>query len=76
MLFISLKNILNTNNTFICKNHLKNYILYELEYIFNDNSSSLANYKLLMSDISLIQNVNNKLLHEELNYNKEELKKC
>jgi hypothetical protein len=47
---------------------LKNYVLYELELLFNVVASSLEKHKLPMHDECLLSEIKNKLLREELNY--------
>ena len=47
---------------------LKNYVLYELELLFNVAASSLEKHKLPMHDGRLLSEIKNKLLREELNY--------
>ena len=49
-------------------------MLYELEKLLNLNSSSLKNFNLPLPTGSLIDDLNNKLLREELNYNANKLK--
>ncbi|KAI9390636.1 hypothetical protein POPTR_008G203701v4 [Populus trichocarpa] len=47
---------------------LKNYVLYELELLFNVAGTSLEKHKLPMPDGRLLSEIKNKLLREELNY--------
>ena len=49
-------------------------MLYELEKLLNINSSSLKNFNLPLPTGSLIEDLNNKLLREELNYDINKLK--
>lgn len=66
--------VLNVPKTMILDKHLKNYILLELEKYFNKYSTSLSEYNLPLADISLLCNINNRLLLKELNYKTHELK--
>jgi hypothetical protein len=47
---------------------LKNYVLYELELLFNVAGTSLEKHKLPMPDGRLLSEIKTKLLREELNY--------
>ena len=47
---------------------LKNYVLYELELLFNVVASSLKKHKLPMFDGHLLSEIRDKLLRKELNY--------
>ena len=58
----------------IPENELYNFVLYELEKLLNLNSSSLSHYNLPLPTGSLIEDLNNNLLREELNYDKYQLK--
>uniref|UniRef100_A0A6N2LSJ9 ATP-dependent DNA helicase n=1 Tax=Salix viminalis TaxID=40686 RepID=A0A6N2LSJ9_SALVM len=51
-----------------------NYVLYELELLFNASSTSLEKYKLPMPNARLLAEIRNKLLREELNYDIVDLK--
>ncbi|KAJ6935238.1 DNA helicase [Populus alba x Populus x berolinensis] len=53
---------------------LKNYVLYELEQLFNASGTSLEDHKLPMPNGRLMDEVRNKLLREELNYDLAELR--
>ena len=53
---------------------LKNYVLYELEQLFNASATTLQDHNLSMSDGQLLKEITNKLLREELNYDLIELK--
>ncbi|XP_048422055.1 uncharacterized protein LOC103957413 isoform X1 [Pyrus x bretschneideri] len=59
----------------IPQDELKNSVLFELELLFNNASSSLAKYHLPMPDAKKMLEIKNKLLREELNYDCEELSK-
>ena len=59
----------------IPQDELKNSVLFELELLFNNASSSLAKYHLPMPDARKMLEIKNKLLREELNYDCEELSK-
>ncbi|XP_034903514.2 uncharacterized protein [Populus alba] len=52
---------------------LKNYVLYELELLFNFAGTSLEKQKLSMPDGRLLSEIKNKLLREELNYDTADL---
>ena len=66
--------IFNSLNFQILEIELYNYVLYELEKLLNLNSMTLANFNLTLPTGSLINDLNNKLLREELNYDVEKLK--
>ncbi|XP_073265278.1 uncharacterized protein [Populus alba] len=54
---------------------LKNYVLYELEQLFNASGTSLEDHKLSNAEYGrLMDEVRNKLLREELNYDLAELR--
>ncbi|CAN6678727.1 unnamed protein product [Malus baccata var. baccata] len=59
----------------IPQDELKNSVLFELELLFNNASSSLAKYHLPMPDARKMLEIKNKLLREELNYDSEQLSK-
>ena len=69
-----IKKLFNNQNFQIPENELYNYILYELEKLLNLNSSSLKNFNLPLPTGSLIDDLNNKLLRNELNYDIKRLK--
>ncbi|KAB2622252.1 hypothetical protein D8674_024434 [Pyrus ussuriensis x Pyrus communis] len=52
---------------------LKNYLLFELEQLFNASSNSLKDHNLPMPDERKISEIRSKLLREELNYNCDDL---
>ena len=52
----------------IPQDELKNSVLFELELLFNNASSSLAKYHLPMLDARKMLEIKNKFLREELNY--------
>lgn len=66
---------MNLPDSLICKNYLKNYVLFEFEKYFNRNSTSLSDYNLPLLDKYLIGAIDNMLLLEELSYDVEQLKK-
>ena len=70
----SYRPIFNSLNFQILEIELYNYVLYELEKLLNLNSMTLANFNLTLPTGSLINDLNNKLLWEELNYDVEKLK--
>jgi hypothetical protein len=47
---------------------LMNYMLYELEQLFNASTTSLKDHKLLVPNGFLMNETTNKLLREELKY--------
>jgi hypothetical protein len=55
-------------NLKLFNDELKNYVLYELEVLFNVAGTSLEKHKLPMHDGRLLSKIKNKLLREELNY--------
>ena len=69
-----IRKLFNNQNFHIPENELYNYVLYELEKLLNLNSSSLKNFNLPLPSGSLIDDLNNKLLREELNYHVNKLK--
>jgi DNA replication protein DnaC len=56
------------SNLKLFHDELKNYVLYELEVLFNVAGTSLEKHKLPMHDGRLLSKIKNKLLREELNY--------
>ena len=69
-----IKRLFNTSNFRIPNKELYNYVLYELEKLLNLNSMSLKNFNLPLPTGWLVNDLNNKLLREELNYDTENLK--
>ena len=69
-----IRKLFNNNYFQIPDHELYNYVLYELEKILNMNSSSLQNYNLPLPKQSLLDDLNNKLLRDELNYDTHKLK--
>ncbi|KAB2601569.1 hypothetical protein D8674_002574 [Pyrus ussuriensis x Pyrus communis] len=57
------------------QDELKNCVLFELELLFNNASTSLEKYYLPMPDANKMLEIKNKLLREELDYDCEELLK-
>uniref|UniRef100_A0A6N2NAH5 ATP-dependent DNA helicase n=1 Tax=Salix viminalis TaxID=40686 RepID=A0A6N2NAH5_SALVM len=53
---------------------LKNYVLYELEQLFNASATTLQDHSLPMPDGQLLKEITNKLLREELDYDLSELR--
>ncbi|XP_038719916.1 uncharacterized protein LOC120012542 [Tripterygium wilfordii] len=53
---------------------LKNHILFELEMLFNKSGSSLAEHELPMPNGQLLDELNNRLLREEMNYDINQLR--
>ena len=47
---------------------LRNYVLYELEQLFNASATTLQDHDLSMPNGQLLAEITNKLLREELNY--------
>ena len=66
--------LFNSDQFKIPEYELRDYVLYELEKILNMNSSSLKNYHLPLPKESLLDDLNNKLLRDELNYDTNQLK--
>ena len=61
-------------NLILADDQLKNYVLYELEQLFNASATTLQDHSLPMPDGQLLQEIANKLLREELNYDLTELR--
>ncbi|XP_073266985.1 uncharacterized protein [Populus alba] len=61
-------------NVRLSDDELKNYVLYELEQLFNASGTSLEDHKLPMPNGRLMDEVRNKLLREELSYDLAELR--
>uniref|UniRef100_A0A6N2MFD4 ATP-dependent DNA helicase n=1 Tax=Salix viminalis TaxID=40686 RepID=A0A6N2MFD4_SALVM len=53
---------------------LKNYVLYELEKLFNASATTLQDHSLPMPNGQLLKEITNKLLREELDYDLSELR--
>ncbi|XP_020080111.1 uncharacterized protein LOC109703807 [Ananas comosus] len=68
-----LKRVLGVENLRIPQLELQNHVLFELEVIFNKNGSSLTQYNLPIPNRLIVDGLNNKLLAEELDYNRTEL---
>uniref|UniRef100_A0A6N2LNR1 Helitron helicase-like domain-containing protein n=1 Tax=Salix viminalis TaxID=40686 RepID=A0A6N2LNR1_SALVM len=68
------RSTLNMPNLLMFDDELRNYVLYELELLFNVASTSLGKYKLLMPNERLLAKIRNKLLREELTYDIVDLK--
>lgn len=60
-------------NMIVPEDELKNYVLFELELLFNNASSSLQKHYLPMPDEKKMLEIKNKLLREQLNYDCQEL---
>jgi hypothetical protein len=61
-------------NLILSDDQLKNYVLYELEQLFNDAATTLQDHKFPMPNGQLLIEIRNKLLREELNYDLADLK--
>nr|XP_034897676.1 ATP-dependent DNA helicase pif1-like [Populus alba] len=61
-------------NVRLSDDELKNYVLYELEQLFNASGTSLEDHKLPMPNGRLMDEVRNKLLREKLSYDLAELR--
>jgi len=61
-------------NLILSDDQLKNYVLYELEQLFNDAATTLQDHKLPMPNGQLLIEIRNMLLREELNYDLADLK--
>lgn len=68
-----LKIVLGVQNLRMPEIELQNNVLFELEILLNNNSSSLAHFKLPIPNKLIVDQLNNKLLGEEINYNVDEL---
>jgi hypothetical protein len=60
-------------NLRLSNDKLKNYVLYKLEQLLNASVTSLKDHKLPMPNGRLMDEVRNKLLREELDYDLAEL---
>ena len=69
-----IKTLFNNPNFQVPEPELYNFVLYELEKILNTNSSTLTHFNLPLPTGSLIDDLNNKFLREELNYDIHKLK--
>ena len=69
-----IRHLFKNPNLRISEANLYNYVLYELEKILNSNSMTRSNFNLPLPTGSLINELNNRLLQEELNYDVEKLK--
>ncbi|XP_020113189.1 uncharacterized protein LOC109727463 [Ananas comosus] len=70
-----LQTILGLQNLRMPQVELQNHVLFELEILFNKNGSSLAHFKLPIPNRMVVNQLNNRLLREELDYNLEELER-
>uniref|UniRef100_A0A6N2MX53 ATP-dependent DNA helicase n=1 Tax=Salix viminalis TaxID=40686 RepID=A0A6N2MX53_SALVM len=61
-------------NLILSDDQLKDYLLYELEHLFNASAATLQDHNLSMPVGKLLKEITNKLLREELNYDLIELK--
>uniref|UniRef100_A0A6N2MB69 ATP-dependent DNA helicase n=1 Tax=Salix viminalis TaxID=40686 RepID=A0A6N2MB69_SALVM len=61
-------------NLILPDDQLKNYVLYELEQLFNASATTLRDHCLPMPDGQLLKEITNKLLREELDYDLSELR--
>ncbi|XP_020102972.1 uncharacterized protein LOC109720334 [Ananas comosus] len=68
-----LKRALGVVNLQIPQIELQNHVLFELEVLFNKNNCSLSQYNLPIPNRSIFGELNNRLLAEELDYNRDEL---
>ncbi|PWA50520.1 DNA helicase [Artemisia annua] len=64
----------NVRTLYVNDPETKNYIMYELEVILNSCLGSLKDYGFSLPPDYMIQQLHNRLLMEERNYNREELK--
>ena len=69
-----IKRLFNNPNFQIPEAELYNYVLYKLEKLLNLNSMTLTNFNLPLPRGSLINDLSNKLLQEEVNYDIDKLK--
>uniref|UniRef100_A0A6N2MDD8 ATP-dependent DNA helicase n=1 Tax=Salix viminalis TaxID=40686 RepID=A0A6N2MDD8_SALVM len=61
-------------NLILPHDQLKNYVLYELEQLFNASATTLQDHSLPMPNGQLLKEITNKLLREELDYDLTELR--
>uniref|UniRef100_A0A6N2LP42 ATP-dependent DNA helicase n=1 Tax=Salix viminalis TaxID=40686 RepID=A0A6N2LP42_SALVM len=69
-----LKSSFRMPNLILPDDQLKNYVLYELEQLFNASATTLRDHCLPMPDGQLLKEITNKLLREELDYDLSELR--
>ncbi|XP_020094143.1 uncharacterized protein LOC109714116 [Ananas comosus] len=69
-----LKEVLRISSLKIPQEELQNYVLYELEVLFNKNGSSLSQFKLPIPNRLLIEDIGNRLLREEMDYDTDALR--
>ncbi|XP_020081827.1 uncharacterized protein LOC109705509 [Ananas comosus] len=63
-----LKKVLGLREIHMPEIELQNYVLFELEVLFNQNSSSLSQFNLPIPNRFVLEDMSNKLLREELDY--------
>lgn len=63
-----LKKMLDINSLRMPHQDLQNYVLFELELLFNKNNSSLSQFKLPVPNRILSEDIDNRLLREETEY--------
>ncbi len=68
-----MKHILGIQTLQIPQIELQNHILFELEILFGKNCTSLSHYKLPLPTRLIFDDLNSRLVAEELDYNIEEL---
>ncbi len=68
-----LKHILGVQNLQMPQTELQNHVLFEIESLFNKSSSSLSHYKLPIPTRLIFDDLSNRLLREELDYNRDDL---
>ncbi|XP_020108369.1 uncharacterized protein LOC109724099 isoform X2 [Ananas comosus] len=69
-----LKEVLRISSLKMPQEELQNYVLYELEVLFNKNGSSLSHFKLPIPNRLLIEDIGNRLLREEMDYDTDVLR--
>ncbi|XP_020082250.1 uncharacterized protein LOC109705878 [Ananas comosus] len=69
-----LEEMLGIRNLKMPRQDLQNYVLFELELLFNKNSSSLSQFKLPVPSKILPEDMDNRLLREETEYDVDALR--
>ncbi|XP_020102630.1 uncharacterized protein LOC109720149 [Ananas comosus] len=69
-----LKEVLGVPNLKVSQIDLQNYILFELEIMFNKNGSPLSQFKLPIPTRLLMEDMDNRLLREEMKYDVDTLR--
>ncbi len=68
-----LRKVLEIQNMRMLQIELQNHVLFELKVLFNKICSSLSQYKLPIPNRLIVDKFSNRLLREEMDYDKQEL---